>query len=579
MTDAFHPITARLLGVTALESRYAQWQSAPSHAELFDAVLRELRITWRCADSDLARIPATGATVVVANHPTGMLDGIVLSAALERVRSDVMLLGNQALHRIAQLRDPVIPIDVDEESPSRNAAAVRRALAHLASGGLLIVFPAGEVAAFDWHTRRVREAQWQAGTARLVALAARMCANLAVIPAHVRARNSALFYAAGLLSPRLRSALLIRELLNKRGAEVDLRIGSAVSAARLRELGSEQQQIDYLQWRSAVLGHRETFKAHTSAYPRSSRAGHRVPVGPAISADLLAADVAALGEGSALASSGDLTAYIAEASRIPHVLAEIGRLREETFRQAGEGTGKATDLDRFDCEYLHLFVWHHARREVVGAYRLARTDEIVRARGIQGLYTATLFRFGATFLRELGPSLELGRSFVRVEYQRSFAPLLLLWRGIGAYVARNPRYRMLFGPVCISAAYSPPARQLMVAFLEKQAVLSGLMKLVQARNPWRRRNAPDLPQACQTVEELSAGVADLEAAPVGVPVLLRHYLKLGGRLLGFNVDPEFSNALDGLIVVDLAATPRPLLERYLGKAEAAQFLSCQKGNE
>jgi putative hemolysin len=241
-----------------------------------------------------------------------------------------------------------------------------------------------------------------------------------------------------------------------------------------------------------------------------------------------------------------------------------------TFRGAGEGTGRPLDLDRFDRHYLHLFVWNAAKQEVVGAYRLTGTDHA----GLDGLYTATLFRFGEEFLRAMGPALELGRSFVRPEYQKAFAPLLLLWKGIGKYVARNPRYRVLFGPVSISNQYQAASRELMVAFLERRASLRDWLSLVRARH------APPKPRLnvyCTGVDELSELVSELEPNRAGVPVLLRQYLKLGGKLLGFNVDPEFSNALDGLIVVDLARTEPKLLERYLGKPEAAGFLAYQKG--
>jgi putative hemolysin len=249
-------------------------------------------------------------------------------------------------------------------------------------------------------------------------------------------------------------------------------------------------------------------------------------------------------------------------------LREIGRLRELTFRAVGEGTGKSLDLDRFDGEYLHLFVWNASRNEVVGAYRLAGTDVV------RNLYTATLFKYDQRFLDETGPALELGRSFVRGEYQKGFAPLLALWKGIGVWVARNPRYKILFGPVSISNQYQAVSRELMVAFLERRTSVRDWAGLVSNGNSLPRRSGRlTLPQSGFDVEDLSDVISDLEPSRNGIPVLLRQYLKLGGKLLGFNVDPEFSNALDGLILVDLCKTEPRLLERYLGKRAAAEFLS------
>jgi putative hemolysin len=176
----------------------------------------------------------------------------------------------------------------------------------------------------------------------------------------------------------------------------------------------------------------------------------------------------------------------------------------------------------------------------------------------------------------MGPALELGRSFIRAEYQRSFSPLLLLWKGIGRYLARNPQYKVLFGPVSISNQYQSISRELMVSFLEREASLRDWMGLVTTRNPLRRLHNSQVPGEALDLDDLSAVVSDLEPSRAGVPVLLRHYLKLGGKLLGFNVDPKFSNTLDGLILVDLTKTEPRLLERYLGKAETAAFLAFSK---
>jgi putative hemolysin len=297
----------------------------------------------------------------------------------------------------------------------------------------------------------------------------------------------------------------------------------------------------------------------------------------------VAAEIATLPAGCLLGRSGDLEVYLSRATHIPNVLHELGRLREITFRAAGEGTGKRLDIDEFDRHYLHLFVWNGRSKELVGAYRLAPTDVVRRRYGICGLYTATLFRFGAPFLDRLGPALELGRSFIREEYQRGFAPLLLLWKGIGAFVARNPRYKTLFGPVSISNRYQAVSRELMISFLEKYALLRDWAGLVRNRHAFRERflkgaNRPALPNSGFGIDDLSELVSDIEQKQTGVPILLRQYLKLGGKLLGFNLDPKFANTLDGLILVDLTKTDLKLLDRYLGKSEARRFLEFQKGN-
>jgi putative hemolysin len=293
---------------------------------------------------------------------------------------------------------------------------------------------------------------------------------------------------------------------------------------------------------------------------------------------LLIREVDSLPSEQMLAKSGDLYAYEASAPQIPAVLREIGRLREETFRNAGEGTGKFIDLDRFDRHYIHLFVWNQPRSEVVGAYRMGPTDRIVPGYGKSGLYTHTLFKYGGDLLAKLGPALELGRSFVRPEYQKDYAPLLLLWKAIGSYVARHPWYRILFGVVSITRDYGDYARQLMAAFLSGPTYLSHLSGLVKPRRAFkqkvlRRSEEEQIHRWLVDIETLSSSVSVLETDRKGVPILLKQYLKLGGKLMGLTVDRKFGNTLDGLIIVDLVNASAKVLRRYMGEEGYLAFMA------
>jgi putative hemolysin len=256
-------------------------------------------------------------------------------------------------------------------------------------------------------------------------------------------------------------------------------------------------------------------------------------------------------------------------------LREIGRLRELTFRAAGEGTGRELDLDRFDQEYLHLFLWSRSSSEVIGAYRLGLTDQLLAGAGVEALYTSTLFRFAPELFAAMGPALEMGRSFIRTEHQRSFTGLMLLWKGIGAFVLRHPRYPVLFGPVSISAEYRSISQQLMVAFLKQNLGVHEWSRWVHPRARFRPRGREDLVSVMEIsdLDDVSGFVSVLEPDRKGVPILLKQYLKLGGALLGFNVDPDFSNVLDVLILVDLRKTPATTLVRYMGREGAEQLLA------
>jgi putative hemolysin len=264
--------------------------------------------------------------------------------------------------------------------------------------------------------------------------------------------------------------------------------------------------------------------------------------------------------------------YCAAAPEIPHVLDEIGRLRELTFRAAGEGTGMASDLDRFDRHYLHLFVWHRESREIVGAYRIARADLVVAQHGVDGLYTRTLFRYEAALLNRLAPALELGRSFVRPEYQRDHTALLLLWRGICAFVEQHPHYRVLFGAVSISARYSDRTREMLRRFLEQNHLHRDLAALVEPRHPFVPRDGVPAAAIPSATGDADALAARFERDGRGMPVLLRQYLKLNARALGFNVDPSFGDVLDALMMVDLLEVDPRMLRRYFGPAASQRFL-------
>jgi putative hemolysin len=574
-----HALTGAI-GLRRLETLYQQLLTAADTRTMSSRLLETLQIRYRVAETDVAQVPRSGPTIVVANHPFGILDGAILSEVLLHVRTDVKFLANGILNIIPEIRDLIIAVDpINGSSASgRNLQGLRQAHQHLSGGGLLVIFPAGEVSHFQWSRRAIEDSQWNGVVSRLATAASRHHRGITIVPIHIDGSNSVLFQTAGLLHACLRTVLLGRELMNKYGREISIRVGAPISSARLAEMGSERDRAEYLRWRTYLLAHRNPYKPKTSSPMRSKRKSFEErPLAPPIERAALCDEITALLPNNLLASSNDLQVFIAQASQISMILHEIGRLRELTYRAAGEGTGKPTDMDSFDAHYEHLFVWNSRKSELVGAYRLVGTD-VARSRfGNRGLYTATLFNYSDQFVDQIDPALELGRSFIRPDYQRSFAPLLLLWKAIGRYVAGHPRYKILFGPVTISNAYQSISRELMVSWLERRASLATLRQLVSSKLPFRVKS--EAPESWMPgVDDLSTIIEDIEPDRRGVPVLLRQYLKLGGKLLGFNIDPEFSNALDGLILVDLTQTDAKILERYLGRTEANEFLNFHRGN-
>ena len=300
--------------------------------------------------------------------------------------------------------------------------------------------------------------------------------------------------------------------------------------------------------------------------------GAAVDVIAPVPTDQLNREIARLPDAACLLTTDTFQVFCADASAVPAVLREIGRLRELTYRAAGEGTGRAVDLDAYDARYLHLFLWDCRAFRVAGAYRLGRTDRIVAEHGIEGLYTRTLFDFDDRFVEHISPALELGRSFVAADYQKNYSALLLLWKGIGRFVIQHPQYRVLFGAVSVSSRYTTSSHQLLVKFLEDSCFDRQLAALVRPVNPppLTRSVSPPLSSAIHDVDKV---ISQMESDGKGIPVLLRQYLKLNARLLGFNVDPAFADALDALMMVDLATVHPAILNRYLGPSEAARFLA------
>jgi len=329
-----------------------------------------------------------------------------------------------------------------------------------------------------------------------------------------------------------------------------------------------------LRWRTSLLASPKDRARPHSLYPEPAPS----PLAPAESPAEMAEEVKRLGESKRLASGGALEVFLAAAEEIPSVLREIGRLRELTFRRAGEGTGKPEDLDCFDRHYLHLFLWNKQKGEVAGAYRLCETKPVLERHGLRGLYTSTLFDYEPRLFDIIGPAMELGRSFVRPEYQKQFAPLLLLWKGIAAYVARRPECCVLFGAVSISKEYRDRSRWLMATTLVNQQQANEIARMVRPRRPLRgRRWAPREEHVVEIgirdLESLAELVSEIEGDGKGIPILLKQYLRLGGVALGFSLDGQFSDVLDGLILVDLRRTGRATLERYMSKEEAGRFLA------
>ena len=558
----------RLSGLKRLDGLYQRTRRAAGTGDFLDRALATLGVCLQLDPQRLARVPESGPLLIVSNHPFGGVEGMALAQALRRRRPDLRILANHLLGRIPELDPLMIHVDPfgGAAATRRNRAPLRQALAWLNNGGALLVFPAGAVSHWQLAQRAVTDPPWQPAAAWLARRS-----GAAVLPVFVGGHNSALFQLAGLVSPHLRTVLLVRELLDSHRRHLRAELGRPIAASELDDLGTDEECTAWLRLRVYALARRPDKTADAASGVMAA-----VPVAAGPAAADLAAEVAALPAASCLLRQGDFAVHLTTAAEIPGVLREIGRLRELTFRAVGEGTGAAIDLDRFDGHYLHLWLWDHGRQRVAGAYRLAPVDRVLAAHGPRGLYLTSLFRFRRGALQALGEAVELGRSFVTADYQKDFQPLLLLWQGIGRYLVANPRYTRLLGPVSVARTYCDASRSLMAQYLGRAGASTGLAGAVRGNFCPRPLPAGDLPAAMRErllrdADAVASLVSAIEDDGKGLPVLLRHYLKLNGEVLAWNVDRDFGDVLDALLLVDLRRSDPRLLRRYMGAEGAAAF--------
>ncbi len=565
-----------LLGLKPLVDGYAK-RPLPggnplSPQDFLDYTLEVLEVDVVCKQTAVLNdIPESGPVIFVANHPLGGLEGVAMSKLLLAKRPDTLVLTNEMLTRIPELADIFIGVDVLSPNAARsNAKGIRKVCRHLGKGGAVLIYPAGMVSALDTESWKVRDREWNNLVGRLVKKY-----NATCMPFYVEGRNSQAFYLLGLLHRRLRTLMLPRELSNKRGKRLRVIAGRPITPDEIRTLEDEKQVTDYLRVATDLLAQSET-AADPKPKPDSEEA-----VELHTDAEKITQDLAAL-EDCRLIGKNGFAVYCAPYERLGSLMQVIAHGRETTFRAAGEGTGNPLDSDHYDPYYLHLFLWDHNKQRLVGGYRIGRADEIVKNFGVKGLYSRSHYHFDAGYIKRLGKALEMGRSFVTLEYQRHPRALDLLWQGIGAYIANNPQYHTLFGCVSISQEHSEMARaflsdSMMKAFRAEQEYLADVRPVVPLRVKGKVWTAETL-ASLSNIAIINKLLGRCDPGK-SVPILLRHYLALNGRFVCFSVNTGFNNSLDGLIIVDLRKTPQKYLQRYLGKSGSEKLLNGWKIHE
>ena len=576
------PTVETALGLRGFDEVYQEsarlFQQHPQHPKVFAWFDSVAKAHGTREEVDLPaefEFPKQGPLIIVANHPFGIIDPIMLARWAAQFRPDLKVMTNSLMLAMKELKDHVIPVNPfgGDDAAKKNLTPMKEAIRLLRNGGTLIIFPAGEVASYK-PGRGIDEPAWSTHVGSLVRRT-----QATVLPVYFPGSNSTLFHAAGLIHPRLRTGLLLREFCNREGTAVPMSVGHPIPYSRLKKFEDDESLTRYLRIHTFVLHQRGKEPA-----AKLTVAGENITTTPPseILQERMAEEIDRLrARGGRLVGQGNLSVYQAHSHEIPTLLPEIGRLREITFREVGEGTGNDIDIDKYDRYYEHLILWDEEKEQVAGAYRLGRADVILREYGPKGLYTNTLFRYEKPFLANLEHAVEMGRSFIIKAYQRHLASLPLLWKGIAHWIARNPHYKKLFGPVSISKDYSSLSRKMIVEFLQDNRMHPNLASYVKPRNPFRymrtRRMMREFISAdLENVDDCSALISSLETDGKGIPTLLKHYLKLNATLLSFNVDKDFASVVDGLIMVDFTETDPRLLSKYMGENNCREYLALHQ---
>ncbi len=535
------------------ESEFKQFEKDYPHLsgiDFVDKALEYFDFDYSVKAWERERIPVSGKVVIVANHPIGSLDGLALLKLISEVRPDVKVVANELLYSLKPLRSLLLPVDnMNGNTPKQN---LRNIEGHLNSSGALIIFPAGEVSRL--RANGVRDSRWRTGFLRFAGKT-----DAPILPIHINARNSLFFYALSLLAKPLSTLWLIREMFKQHHRTARMSIGPVVEAQSYRDLPLNQRAKAQLFRRHVYkLGARQQ-RAEKHFLPQMQSVAH--PEDRRLLRQALRAS-------ERLGTTRDgMEIYCYRASEDSPVMRELGRLREISFRAVGEGTGKRRDTDIYDTYYEHILLWDDNQLELVGAYRLARCAALTQE---QPLYTQSLFQFSPEAERYLQQGVELGRSFVQPQYWGK-AALDYLWQGVGAYLQRFDEVRYLFGPVSISNELPAPARELMIDFYRKHFPAQG--QWVNARLPYEPQGGAYFSGADYTAEfaELKAQMAALGTS---IPPLYKQYSELcepgGVQFAAYNIDPDFADCVDGLVMVDIhkmkPARRRRYLEGSLGSA-------------
>lgn len=541
----------RLMGLSKMQRLYLANDMQGLSKEAFsDKLLNSLNVTIKGEGDVIDKLPKEGAVVIASNHPFGGLEGVILARILGKGRADLKVLANFVLEIFSELKGYFIFTNPLSERDPRNGPSLRTCMSHVKKGGALMLFPSGRVSYYRKDLQRISEHQWNRIVAKLI-----VSGDAKYLPIFVAGTNSKKFYRAGRIHDSLRMLFLGHELLNKSNREITITAGNAVEnklmkSADLTEMAALCRALSYAVSPDWIAPWAETSEVDFE------------PLALETSKQSRQEEIESLPTEQCLLTYKHFSVFYAMQSQCPTIVREIARQRERVFREHDEGSGKEIDTDHFDATYTHLFVVHNETLDVIGAYRMGRTDILCAEGGLQNLYLSQMFAFKPQFYNQTEPCLELGRSFIVPEYQKSFHGLYLLWRGIAAFVCKYPQYRRLYGTVSLSKLYDK--RSLAII----NAAFVSPMDSVSANTPFAHPLHPELQDFDREYglsNYVSAFLQTIEEDGKDIPVLLKQYKKLGAQFYALGLDSNFADTPGLLLGVDLDAIPEKSAKQFFAE--------------
>ncbi|MEM9866841.1 MAG: GNAT family N-acyltransferase [Bacteroidota bacterium] len=559
--------------ITTMNSFYNKNKKL-SGPDFLEAILEHYEIDFDIPEEDLKRLPKSGPYITISNHPLGGIDGVLLLKLMLKERPDFKIIANFLLQRIAPLSPFIMPVNPFENHKDAKSSVMgfKTALTHLREGHPLGIFPAGEVSTYK-DGKLVVDKPWEEAAIKLIRKA-----GVPVVPIYFHARNSRLFYRLSKINDVFRTAKLPSELTTQSRRPIKVRVGQPISVASQKEEETLEGFTELLRKKTYLLANVFEKERLIDKVPTTLKIP-KLPkkIASAVRVEVLQGEIEKLREKECrLLQSKNYEVYLAQEKDMPFIIKEIGRQREITFREVGEGTNNPIDLDKFDSYYHHLFLWDNEENSIVGAYRMGLGTQIFKDHGIDGFYLQDLFRFEPELYNMMSKSIEMGRAYIVKDYQQKPMPLFLLWKGIVHTTLRFPEHKYLIGGVSISNQFSHFSKSLMIEFMKSNYWDPYVAQYIRPKKEFKvqlkdadKEFVFDETQA--DLNKFDRLISEVEPGSLRLPVLIKKYIKQNAKVVAFNVDPLFNNSVDGLMYIKIADLPestvKPVMEEFQAELE------------